>query len=76
MEIAIEYLRSRQKICIIISLGSRVNTARKRNAPVQDNEKKKRNAEMLVWKNLPEKSFYKYILTNSADRGGINMPTL
>lgn len=67
MEIARGYLRSRKKICIIIFLGTRVNTERKNNAPMQDNKrikkKEKKKAETLVWKNPPKKSFYKYVLT-------------
>lgn len=66
MEIARGYLRSRKKICIIIFLGTRVNTERKNNAPMQDNKrikKKRKKAETLVWKNPPKKSFYKYVLT-------------
>ena len=40
-----------KKICKIISLGTTVNTERKRNVPKQDNK----NAEILVWTNIPEK---------------------
>lgn len=51
MEIARGYLRSRKKICIIIFLGTRVNTERKNNAPMQDNKriKKKKEKKLRHW---------------------------
>lgn len=50
MEIARGYLRSRKKICIIIFLGTRVNTERKNNAPMQDNKRiKKKEKKLRHW---------------------------
>lgn len=53
----------KEKICIVVALGTIVNTKRKGNA-LQDYKK----AVILVWKDQPEKKFSKYILSLGADR--------
>jgi hypothetical protein len=54
----------KEKICIIISVGTTVNTKRKRNA--LQNYK---NAEMLLWKSQCEKVFLNiyYLLRQTGD---------